>query len=75
MRWLNLARTYHKERERERQFILMHVYGIQKDDTDEPISRVAMKMQTQKTDLWTQRGKDMVGQMERVVWKHIYYHM
>ena len=53
----------------------MHVYGIQKDDTDEPISRVAMKMQTQKTDLWTQRGKDMVGQMERVVWKHIYYHM
>ena len=46
---LNLARTYCKEwskREKDKYFILMHVYGIQKDDTDEPISRVAMEMQT-----------------------------
>jgi len=49
MRWLNLARTYCKElskREKDKYFILIHVYGIQKDDTDEPISRVAMEMQT-----------------------------
>ena len=34
-----------------------------------------MEMQTQKTDLWTQRGKERVGQMEGVAWKHVRYHM
>jgi len=46
---LTEARTYCKElskREKDKYFILIHVYGIQKDDTDEPISRVAMEMQT-----------------------------
>ena len=31
----------------------MHIYGIQKDGTDEIICRAAMEIQTQRTDLWT----------------------
>ena len=56
--------------------VLTHTYGIQKDDTDESIFRAAMEMQTQRTDLWSQRGgkKERVGleEMERVKWKHIH---
>ena len=32
-----------------------------------------MEVQTQKTNLWTQRGKERVGQMERVAWKNVHY--
>ena len=54
----------------------MHIHGIWKDGTDEPIYRAAMETQTLKTDIWTQVGEVReVAQMERVVWKHIYYHM
>ena len=35
--------------------------GIQKDDTNEPFYRSAIEMQTQRTDLWTQVGKERVG--------------
>ena len=35
----------------------------------------AIEMQTQRTDLWTQRWKERVGQIERVAWKYIHYHM
>ena len=31
-----------------------------------------MDMQTQRTDLWTQWGREKVGKIERVAWKHIY---
>ena len=34
----------------------MHMYGIQKDGTNEPVCR-AMEMQTQRTDLWTWAGE------------------
>ena len=58
----------------------MHIYGIQKDGTDEIICRAATETQTQKTDLQTQWGggrgwcweegrKERVGYMERVTWK------
>ena len=36
----------------------MHINGIQKDGTDEPIFRAAMEKQTWRTQaLWTQWGK------------------
>ena len=35
----------------------------------------AMETQTYKTDLWTQRGKERVGPTQRIVRKHIHYHM
>ena len=46
------------QKEKDKYHILMHIHGIQKDGTDEPICRVVMEMQTQRTDLWTQSGKE-----------------
>ena len=64
------------QREKNKYDILTHVYGIQKDGTDEPIGRAAMEMQTQVTDLLHRGGEgESVGWMERVSWKHIHYHM
>ena len=36
---------------------VLHIYGIQKDGTDETICRAAMEIQTKSTDLWTQWGR------------------
>ena len=33
----------------------MHIYGIQKNDTEEFIYEATMEKQTQRTDLWTWR--------------------
>ena len=38
----------------------MCIYGIQKDGTDEPICRAAMRTQTQRTDMdkgWEEEGE------------------
>ena len=45
------------QNEKNKHCILMYVHGIQKDGTDKPICRAAMKMQTQRTGSWTQREK------------------
>ena len=37
------------------------IYGIQKNGTAKPICRKEMEMQTQRTDMWTQWGKEGVG--------------
>ena len=71
MSWMNLEPVTQSEvSKREKYHSLTHIYGIQKDGTDEPICRAAVGMQTQKTDLWTRWGKERVGQVERVAWKH-----
>ena len=62
------------QKEKNKYHILTHKYGIQKDGTDESICRAAMEMQRE----WTcahRWGKEMVGQMEKVAQKHVYYHM
>ena len=42
----------------------MHIYGIQKDGTDEFIFKAAVEKQTQRTDLWTwEGGEDREGEM------------
>ena len=41
------------QKEKYKYHILTHIYGIQKDGTEEFICRVAMEKQTQKTDLRT----------------------
>ena len=46
-----------------------------KDGTDEPICRAAMETQTERTDLWTQRGKERMGLIDRLELKHICYRM
>ena len=53
MRWMNLEPIIQSEvsqNEKDKYCILIHVYGIQEDGTDEPICRAAMETQTQRTD-------------------------
>ena len=60
MSWMNLEPIPQSEvsqKEKYKYHILMHMYGIYKDSTDEPICRAAMEMQSQRSDLWTQQGK------------------
>ena len=71
MRWMNLEPIIQSEvsqKKKNKYLILTHIYGIQKDGTDEFIWRAAMKKQTQRTDLLTQgeRRKERVGCMERI---------
>ena len=76
MRWMNLEPIIQREisqKEKNKYHILMHMYGIQKDGTDEIICRAAMKTQTQRTYLGRQQEegkKERVGYMDRVTWKH-----
>ena len=75
MRWMNLEPIIQSEvsqREKNKYHILMHRYVIQKDGTGEPICRAAVETQILRTDIWTQLGwgRERVGCMERVTWKH-----
>ena len=56
-------------------YIYIYIYGISKDGTSEPICRAGIETQIQRTDLWTQAGKERVDQIERVALKHTHYHM
>ena len=49
------------QKEKDKYCILMHIYGIQKDGTEEFICRAAMEKQTQRTDLWTWGEGEMYG--------------
>ena len=49
MRWMNLEPIIQSEvsqKEKDKYHILMHIYGIQKNSTEELIYRVAMEKQT-----------------------------
>ena len=57
MRCTNLEPIIQSEVSQKNKYhILMHIYGIQKNGTDEPICRTAMEMQKQRTELWTRGG-------------------
>ena len=61
MRWMNLEPIIQSEvsqKNKNKYCILTHIYGIQKDGTDEPICRAAVEMQTEK------RLVDTVGDVE-----------
>ena len=50
MRWMNLEPTTQSEvsqKEKDKYRILMHIHGIQKDGTDEPMCGAAVEMQTE----------------------------
>ena len=79
MKWMSLEpisevkSLYRVKSERERQMSHLnthtHIYTWN-------LKRwVAEEVQTYRTDLWTQCGKERVRQIERVALKHIYYHM
>ena len=49
MRWMKLETIIQSkvsQKEKNKYHILMHIYGIYKDGTDEPICRAAMETQT-----------------------------
>ena len=49
MRWMNLVSVIQSEvgqKEKHKYYLLMHIYGIYEDSTDEPICWAAMEMQT-----------------------------
>lgn len=73
LRWMNLKPVIQSEvsKRKTKCYILMHTYRFQKNGTDEPTCRAGVEMQAWRTDLWTQQGKERVGQMERVT-LHIY---
>ena len=53
---------------------ILHIddmYGIQKNGTDELICLAGIEMQMERMDLWTQWGKERLGQIEKVA-SHIY---
>ena len=55
-RWMNLESIIQSEvsqKEKYKYCILMHVYRIQKNGTEEFIFRAAMEKQTQRIGLWT----------------------
>ena len=56
MKWMNLEPIIKSEvsqKEKDKYHILMHIYGIQKNGTEEFISRAAVEKQMQRIDLWT----------------------
>ena len=57
MRWLNIEFVIQNEvsqKEKNKYHILTHIYGIQKNDIDEPIHGEGMETQMQRMNLWTQ---------------------
>ena len=61
--WMDLESVIQSEvsqKDKNKYRMLTHIYGILKNNTDEPSGRAGIKMQTQRTDLRT-RG-------ERVGW-------
>ena len=71
MRWMKLEPIIQSEvsqKEKDKYCILMHIYIIQKNGTEEFIYRETMEKQTQRIDLRTW-GEERVKCKERVSWK------
>ena len=58
--WMDLESVIQSEvsqKEKNKYRILTHICGIQKNSTDEPISRARIETQKQRTGMWTQLGE------------------
>ena len=74
MRWMHLESVIQSElsqKEKNKYLMLMHIYGIWKNGTDEPSGREGIKMQMYRMDLRTQAGKGKLGRSERAAWTYI----
>ena len=49
------------QKEKHQYSILMPIYGIQKDDNNDPICETAKEKQIKRTDFWTLWEKTRVG--------------
>ena len=54
----SVIQSKESQKEKNKYHILMHIHGIQKNSTDEPIDREEMEIQMQRMDLWTEQGKE-----------------
>ena len=50
------------QNEKNKYHILMHIYGMQKDGTDQSICRAAVETDTLRTDLWEPLGAGEEGE-------------
>ena len=72
MRWMNLEPIIQSEvsqKGKDKYHILTHIYGIQKNGTEEFIYGAAMEKQTQGTDMDMGRREERARCMEGVMWK------
>ena len=72
MTWVNLEpiiRSEVSQKEKDKYRSLMHIYGIQKNGTEEFICRAALEKQTQRIDMYMGGGEERVRYMEKVTWK------
>ena len=70
-----IIQSAESQKEKNKYCVLMHIFGIFKAGTNEPVCRAAVETQTQRTDLRTQWGKERAGQTEKAAWKLTHYHM
>ena len=59
--WIDLEIVIQSEvsqKEKNKYCILIHIYGIQKNGTDEPICRAGIEIQTQRIYMWTQGANE-----------------
>ena len=75
MRWMNLEPIIQSEvSQKDKYHILMYIYGLQKDGTNNTMCRAAKETQASRTDFWTQWEKARVGRFARTTLKHTHYH-
>ena len=58
--WMDLETVIQSEvsqKEENKYHILMHICGIQKNGTDEPVCKAEIETQMQRTNIWTPRGE------------------
>ena len=62
--WMDLETVIHSEvgqKEKNKYQILTHICGIQKNGTDETVSKAEIETQMQRTNIWTPRGESGKG--------------
>ena len=71
--WMNLEPVIQSEmgqKKKNKYPMLLHIYGIQKNGTDEPIGRARIEVWMQRRGLWTQQEREG-EQIERVALTYI----
>ena len=78
MRWMKLEPIIQSEvsqKEKHQYSILTHIYGIYKDDNNNPVYKTAKVTLMYGTVLWTLRERERVGRFGRMALKHVKYHV
>ena len=61
------------QKDKDHYSMLTHIYGIYKDDNDNPICKTEKETQMYRIDFLTLWEKARVGCFERTASKHVYY--